>query len=51
MIIVNGQIQEMDLIRNKIFQLEQVQTNMKNEYVPLATQAFADVVLTLTSQI
>lgn len=29
---VNGQIQEMEMIRSKIFQLEQAQIKMKNEY-------------------
>jgi hypothetical protein len=31
--IVTGQLQEMEMIRSKVFQLEQAQMKMKQEYV------------------
>jgi hypothetical protein len=33
-IAVTGQLQEMEMIRQKVYQLEQAQLKMKQEYVP-----------------
>lgn len=32
--IVTGQLQEMEMIRSKVYQLEQAQLKMKAEYAP-----------------
>jgi hypothetical protein len=37
---VTGQLQEMEMIRQKVYQLEQAQIKIKQEFVPLPSQNF-----------
>jgi hypothetical protein len=36
--LVTGQLQEMEMIRQKVFSLEQTQVKMKQEFVPIALE-------------